>query len=496
MIQRAQQSVTLRTLLAQPMRIELTQLCAAADSRPVRNVVVISDIDEITSIEPDTVVLLSADVARGSWMVSAALRYAWERNACALIVPERLLNPSVVQLAERFQVSLFTTPASITAAAIEVASGLGFARAQLVSTLHRLTALVEASEQISEILALASEWLEGAHVELESAGAVVRTATSRSARGSAAGLSIPSRVSVPVGVGPTSADQLVTEVQLGSRERAAAVLEICATKLRALLAEAELAALHQSLPVLGFAALTGSEPRLPKHPAVSAWLDRPEATNEYVVVCILSEHIERHGAALHQVWLAEFRGSSLIRATDGWLAVLPVQDSKGDRILERVRHRLGELHLLDLRIGESLRHVGQSALPGAIREAWLAARVAEANGQYTVVRYGEIPVALVPHLLPPAFARDTLELRYPGLFGDAHRDELIRLYTEYAAHLGSTTETASALGIHRNTVKQRLERLQELGVPVHHPEAALGLHLLFAGFRDSEPGLDEIQVAP
>ncbi|RKQ85729.1 DNA-binding PucR family transcriptional regulator [Mycolicibacterium mucogenicum 261Sha1.1M5] len=496
MIQRAQQSVTLRTLLAQPMRIELTQLCAAADSRPVRNVVVISDIDEITSIEPDTVVLLSADVARGSWMVSAALRYAWERNACALIVPERLLNPSVVQLAERFQVSLFTTPASITAAAIEVASGLGFARAQLVSTLHRLTALVETSEQISEILALASEWLEGAHVELESAGAVVRTATSRSARGSAAGLSIPSRVSVPVGVGPTSADQLVTEVQLGSRERAAAVLEICATKLRALLAEAELAALHQSLPVLGFATLTGSEPRLPKHPAVSTWLDRPEATNEYVVVCILSEHIERHGAALHQVWLAEFRGSSLIRATDGWLAVLPVQESKGDRILERVRHRLGELHLLDLRIGESLRHVGQSALPGAIREAWLAARVAEANGQYTVVRYGEIPVALVPHLLPPAFARDTLELRYPDLFGDAHRDELIRLYTEYAAHLGSTTETASALGIHRNTVKQRLERLQELGVPVHHPEAALGLHLLFAGFRDSEPGLDETQVAP
>ncbi|KAM9864242.1 hypothetical protein ACIFOC_02794 [Leucobacter aridicollis] len=496
MIQRAQQSVTLRTLLAQPMRIELTQLCAAADSRPVRNVVVISDIDEITSIEPDTVVLLSADVARGSWMVSAALRYAWERNACALIVPERLLNPSVVQLAERFQVSLFTTPASITAAAIEVASGLGFARAQLVSTLHRLTALVETSEQISEILALASEWLEGAHVELESAGAVVRTATSRSARGSAAGLSIPSRVSVPVGVGPTSADQLVTEVQLGSRERAAAVLEICATKLRALLAEAELAALHQSLPVLGFAALTGSEPRLPKHPAASTWLDRPEATNEYVVVCILSEHIERHGAALHQVWLAEFRGSSLIRATDGWLAVLPVQESKGDRILERVRHRLGELHLLDLRIGESLRHVGQSALPGAIREAWLAARVAEANGQYTVVRYGEIPVALVPHLLPPAFARDTLEVRYPGLFGDAHRDELIRLYTEYAAHLGSTTGTASALGIHRNTVKQRLERLQELGVPVHHPEAALGLHLLFAGFRDSEPGLDETQVAP
>lgn len=488
MSQLTQQAVTLSDLLAQPLKTDLSQLCTASDSRPVRGVVLISDIDEITSIEPDTVIVLSADVARGSWMVSAALRYAWERNAAALIVPERLLNPSVVQLAERFHISLFTTSANVTVAAIEVATALGFARAQLVSTLHQLTSQVEASEDVSEVLGLASAWLQGARVHLESSGAVVRSATAPSSerkRGMPT-TGLMNRVSVPVGSGRARAGQLVTEVPSSMRNHAAAVLEICTTRLRALLAEAQLDAFQQSLPPLSLAALTGSDSALPAPPSDHAWLTWPTwpAGTEFVALCMLSEHSERHGAALHHVWLADFRDCPLVRTADGWLAALPLigadAGADADRVLARTKARLAEIHLLDIRIGVSRTHTGQAEFRRAAQEAWLAARVASVGGQHDVVSYDAIPGSLLSRLLPASFAEETLAMRYPALAADPHREELIRMHTQYAANLGSATATATSLGIHRNTVKQRLERLEELGVPVRDADEALGLHLLFA----------------
>lgn len=486
---RPQQAVTLGELLAQPMKVDLNHLCVASDARAVRGVVLVSDIDEITSIEPDTIIVLSADVARGSWMVSAALRYAWERNACALIVPDRALNPSVTQLAERFQISLFTTAAEITLAAIEVATAVGMARAQLVSSLHRLTSRVGSSEDITEVLEFASVWLQGAPVELESSGAVVRSAMGTTNRPDVPNNihTLPSRVSVRVGRGTKSQGLLVANVPASLRDHAASVLEICASKLRTLIAEEQFHALQQSLPPISIAALAESNARLPQHPGDPGWPAWPSGTS-FVTLCLLSDHADRYGAALHHLWLAAFRDWPLVRAADGWLAFVPVDDTDLGVLVAKVHGRLAEIHLLNLQVGVSLEHYGDAELRPAIREAWLAARVAEAGKPHAIVSYDEIPARFLPRLLPPSFAEETLHSLYPALASDEHRDELIHLYTCYAAHLGSATDTAAHLGIHRNTVKLRLERLADLGVPVSDPTETLGIHMLFAALPGGTTG--------
>lgn len=483
----ANQSVKLRDLLAQPNRSDLKQLFVVSESSTVREVVLISDIEEITSIGPATIVILSADVARGSWMVSAAIRYAWERNACALIIPDRSLNSSVLRLAERFQISLFTTTAHIPEVAVEVATQLGFARAQLVSSLHRLTRLVDHSEDIGEVLTLASEWLHGTQVSLESSGTVVRSARAEAAEHALVPtrVALPTRVSVPVGVAPASPAMLVVEVAASAREEATAVLRICATKLRALVAEAQLAALQHSLPPVSIATLSEQADRVPRIPATPDW---PAWSHDrtFVALCLLSNHRERYGAALHQLWLAEFREFPLVPSAEGWLALVTVGDAGGTaEVIERATSRMAEIHLLDLRVGVSQPHVGPTGIRGAVREAWLAARFAEAGGQNALVDYGQLPTAALPHLLPAPLAEELLGMAYPALAAEPAREELFALYCEYAATLGSATATAATLGIHRNTVKQRLSRLEQLGLPIADPGETLGIYLLLNALRNA-----------
>ena len=488
-------AVKLRDLLAQPQRSELTRLFVASDSVAVRGVTLISDIEAITSVGPDMIIVLSADVARGSWMVAAALRYAWERHAAALIIPDRSLNPSVVQLAERFELSLFATPSAATDVALEVATQFGFASAQLVSSLHQFTQLVDDCEDISGVLGLAATLLQDAEVTLESSGAVVRAAggTGDQTRATAPARSsaLPHRVSVPVGSGAAQAGLLVVNVDVAASERARAVLEACATKLRALLAEAQLTALQRSLPPVSLATLGGSDARLPLDPAVAdafEWAEEPGWSGDggFVSVCMLSAHHDRYGAALHQLWLAEFPECPLVQGKEGWLAFVPLAEREGHGdVAERLRARLPEIHLLDLRVGVSAAHGSPQRLRDSIREAWLAARIAEGGSASAIVSYRELPTRLLPQLLPGALATEVVELVYPELAADPARAELIELLCTYASTLGSAVETARRLGIHRNTVSQRLTRLHELGVPVHDPAQALGVHLLFAASVDA-----------
>lgn len=487
-----QRAVRLRDLLGQQSRADLTRLLVVSDAVAVRGVSLVTDIEEIASVGPDMIIVLSADISRGSWIVSAALRYAWERHAAALIIPDRSVNPSMLQLAERFEISLFTTSADPTDVAIEVATQYGFAQAQLVSSLHQLTHFIDRSEDISEVLGLASQWLGGAEVSLESSGATIRqSAPDPAARPSGRG-GIPSRLSVGVGAGATHAGLLVVELDSERQDRARAVLDICATKLRALLAEAHLLALQRSLAPISIAALGSGESRLPRNPTDARLPDlqafeRWSVDHEFVAVCMLSHHGDKYGPALHQLWLAEFDDCPLIRGAEGWLAFMPLADEDSEeQMVARLQARVSEIHLLDLRVGISRAQEGSDGLRDGIREAWFAARVAEGGSSNAIVSYAELPTALLPHLLPRPFASEILEMMYPNLAAEPLLDELLELYCVYVGNLGSALDTAQQLGLHRNTVKQRLKRLEQLQVPIRDPKHTQGLLLLFYALRRDE----------
>lgn len=483
------QPVELGDLLAQPMRCDLTHLHVDAESSTVRSVALIADIEEITSVGPDTIVVLGPGAARGGWMISAALRYAWERRACAVIMPSTSLNPSVVDLAARFHVSLFSTESSATDVALEVATHIGYARAELLSALHRLSREVDQAEDIKRVLSLASAWLHDTAVWIESSGVEVRCAGTHmnaGAAGNRAVVVVPSRVSLAINPNDPAAGLIVAEVAPGSQEHARNILEVCITKLRALLAEELFDAFRRSLPPISLASLSGEATRLPHEPQVSrddhwsTW----QPDSDYLTACIISERGERYGAAIHQLWLTEFRDYPLVQGTEGWLAFIPLRDGiTPEQAIERARAVLFQVHLLDLHVGFSQVHTDPGRVKDSIREAWLAARIAEGGTANSIVSYADAPTSLVPNLLPQAIAEEMLGMSFPELAADPHRTELIDLFCAYASHLGSATATATSLGLHRNTVKLRLARLEELGVPITDPGKTLGIHLLVSAAR-------------
>lgn len=71
-------------------------------------------------------------------------------------------------------------------------------------------------------------------------------------------------------------------------------------------------------------------------------------------------------------------------------------------------------------------------------------------------------------------ARDILEPIRAG----STNGELLDTLECYLDTESSLTDTAAALGIHRNTVTRRLRRIEELiGVSLHHPDERLALQL-------------------
>lgn len=488
------QSVEMRDLLALPMANALTRVHIASQLSAVRGVIIIDDVEDITSVGPDTIIALGTDVARGSWMVSAALRYAWERRACALVVPAASLSPSVVDLAQRFQISLFSTTTDISHVALELATLIGFARAGLLSDLHRLGREVDSAETIPRVLELASEWLHDAAVWLESSGVPIQSTSEPRAPLAPADRTqsvLPNRVSLAINPADPGAGLLVVEVPASAREHATNVLEVCTTKLRTLLAEELLASLRQSLPPISLATLAGEGARLPRDPSAlkQAQQRHWSLAGDFIAVCMLSERADRYGAALHQLWLSEFREAPLVHTGEGWITFLRVDDDlTAEQVMERAAAVAFRVQLLSLRVGYSRTHHTPDSIRESIREAWLAARIAEAGASSPVVSYAKIPLDLLPQLLPRANAEEIVAMQYPELTRDPNFAELVQLFCTYASHFGSATATAQHLGLHRNTVQQRLTRLEDHGVPVRDPHQMLGIHLLFRAIHDEELG--------
>ena len=57
-----------------------TPLYLTPSSGLIESVVLVSQLEAIRQVRPNTVVVLSSEMGSGGWLVSAALRHAWERR--------------------------------------------------------------------------------------------------------------------------------------------------------------------------------------------------------------------------------------------------------------------------------------------------------------------------------------------------------------------------------------------------------------------------------
>lgn len=450
----------------------------------VSDVALVTEVEQILSVGPDAVVLLGQDFALGGWVVSVALRYAWERHAVALIVSDQLLSDSVVELARRFGVSLFTTARAIDRTAIALARSLGAREAGVLARLNVLHERVLRAGSLTETLQVVSHELGGGEVGVVIDGVVAQSVGRRRADA----VDVRQRL-----VTTDAARELVAGVPRQEQEFTERALARAAASVHAFLLADELRELRRAAPLLSFAALVGLDDA-PTPPDLGA--GGPRAAVALRLVDGGADVATALAPVVGTRWHARFPRVPLARTDVGWVAVVPLR--AGAAAAAELRARLSALELGALGIAIGLAAVTDDetegtdgsdakAEPGAradlstevlLRRARLAARVAPDTG--TPLPFEKLTTALLRRLLAPAEAAEVARAAMPALFAEQNTEELIATVVTYLDCASSVSGAAERLGIHRNTLQLRLRRASELGVPLGDPERLLGIHLLFS----------------
>ncbi|GAA1589302.1 helix-turn-helix domain-containing protein [Leucobacter aridicollis] len=466
----------------------------------VQELALISDIEEITAVGPDTVVLLSNAVSTGGWMVSAALRYAWERRACAVLAPDHAVTDATVELARRLNVALLTSRRDITQLGLDIAIQLGIARAGVVARIQAFSEHISQAASLSELASLISREFGGSKVQVRVSGAVTvdREEVPQPSDGTRADDGEIETLSVDVSHGTADIELVLIGTGGHTRDYAEQTLRAAAPVLRALLHESRLTAILDSLPVMSIASLIGS--------AAAGQLDEPAlalvlredhiVADRYRCVCILVADRESAGAAVHQVWQQALPDVPLIAIADGWLAFVPAGErgARPDSVAE-IRRGFGAVRLLGASIGASAERAGHGELLDGVREAWLAARIAGPSGVNgvaeaigaEVLEFSEIPARLLDRLVPTELAGRLAGRLFPDLIADPAAHEIVEAVVTYLGARGSVSGAAELLGVHRNTIQTRIRRAEDLGVPLGDPAAVLSTHMLLASLLRSLP---------
>ena len=476
--------VSMRDLLVAHDSAGLTGHHIPSSAQSVRDISLITRVEQILEVGPDSIVLLAEELALGGWVVSVALRYAWERRAVALIVSEQSFSESVIELARRFGVALFTTSDGIDRTALTLARELGALEAGILSRLDALHSRVLRAASIPEVLSEISQELGDAVVQLVVDGIVLESHGTRPADPVVARLVLSARDRGHRGQEGGHGPELVAEVAPVQQAFADQALARASMTVRALLLQQELDDLVGAAPLLSFAALSGlredgafddsrsEQPalrRLPSGTSVAAVVLR---------VADVDQRSTRIAPVVTSRWRETFPRVPLARLQSGWFALVPLADPEHE--LDDALQQLADSGLGDLGAAVGVAHdpQGTEQVTSLLRRAGLAARLAEPGGP--VLDFRRFGLPLLRRLLPAEDALDLALTTYPALLADPQASEIIATVVSYLDCAGSVTAAAEHLGVHRNTVQLRMRHAATLGVTLSHPERLLSTHLLLS----------------
>jgi PucR C-terminal helix-turn-helix domain/GGDEF-like domain len=163
---------------------------------------------------------------------------------------------------------------------------------------------------------------------------------------------------------------------------------------------------------------------------------------------------------------------------DAQIGVLALTPRAG---LERVCGLLAELATGPVGVSEPYSNLDTT--PAALREARLALHVA--SSQAGLVRYGAAPIAILLASAPDAAAAVARMILGPVLaLPDADCESILATLDTWFAEDGATSVAAERMHLHRNTVRYRLRRLEELtGRSLAQPTGLAELHLALEATR-------------
>jgi GAF domain-containing protein len=209
----------------------------------------------------------------------------------------------------------------------------------------------------------------------------------------------------------------------------------------------------------------------------------------YVVVVAESDGATAPDWARVGAALTERFPGAMVDAERAFTALMPVHSKRWDALLERA---LGEALGRDTVAGysESVRADGD--VGAAFRQAGMACAVARASGQARRVRgYGSLGAQRYLWTISQERDPGPLELALDQLRDrdSRHGGDLFRTLESYLEHQGNAQQTAAALYVHRNTLRQRLRRIAEvIGVDPADPSTAFDVQLAVRLIRFRELG--------
>ncbi|MFC4222455.1 helix-turn-helix domain-containing protein [Lysinibacter cavernae] len=491
-------------------------LYLTSTSAVVEGVVIVSQPDEIRNVAPHTVVVIPAGIGTSGWLVSSALRQAWERKASAVIVADTPYSSSIVALAKRLDISLLAAIDDPTTVALSLAGELGTAASSMSIRLARFAQAVAAEHTINTVLKAASKELRGAVVSLEFDHIVVASAGSGTVDASTAGHTLVTADLPSVGGGVSGRISTVVLSNGTDAASAQAILSVAAPSVQAAWLAADAAESRGAVPtsaLVGLHAIATApderasdnedEPSLDINGAkVNAGGGNPgsrllsqlgwQSDQRYVAVWIRGEPGAERAPALTSVlrllWRKVAQRCPLAEVDDGWLAVVPSGYPDSVVQLERnINTRLGgALAELGLTAGLSRwQHSPSRSLTELAHEARLAAQCVPPSGTTRVVAFGQLGVEAAARFVDTDTILQIARLTVPRLLEAADGEHIASALETYYANNGSVVAAAQALGVHRNTIQARLTRARALDVPIDDPSKTLSVHLIVAALRNS-----------
>ncbi|MER6993389.1 helix-turn-helix domain-containing protein [Saccharopolyspora hirsuta] len=488
-------STSVRRLLAVPEWRDSVRVLAGDVDRVVHLVRAMAD----RTVEPGELVVVVQPIPATDWRIDALLRRVADAGGAGVLLPEGGLLETTRLLAERLDVPLLAAtapPLDLLISARLLLAAPGLDRADLVLATH--DALGPRIRPPEEIVTTLRGLLDAPVALLDDSGALIAGELPHATE-VRTHEPVPQRAELDDGVllahpvlldAPRPTLWLATELPGRSAARADVVpqaLSVAAAAVqRWLLANR----LELERDARSRAALLGDLLRLDDEPTADLRRRAADAgwslggwhvgirigAQSAVDTVARSREVER-------VLRAEGVDAVVVEHGDGWTGwVTSEQEPTADRVRSlaaQLRAATRELRrTLDVHVGVGRPHPQADGLATTIAEATDAARMARTRPESG--RFLHVDQLGMAQLLLEWTRTDTFEPAARTLIAPLRGQpgDLVRTLAAYLDAESSIAETAAVLGVHRNTVAARIERIERLlAVDLGHRDERLALHL-------------------
>ncbi|MFE3238446.1 PucR family transcriptional regulator [Kitasatospora indigofera] len=284
------------------------------------------------------------------------------------------------------------------------------------------------------------------------------------------------------------------------------ILRVARAPLTAAIAHAQLSVAHQASKdrLLLEALLRGGEPE-PEDPPTPHIMAGPVNAEQIARetgwhldgshVAVSLRPLERETCELDAItpgliaaWQELFPHLPLIPRPRGWVTWFTGETAEPALLGDLIRRRLiGARIPIPMATGIGQPATGIKGLRQSVAEADLAAEVASRGNESSVELYGELGPRVVLARLPLEEIAEAALVLLADLAADPRTDVLVETLGVLLDCAGSTGQAASRLGVHRNTVLGRIERIRACGVDPDAPEQRLALHVACYALRSTRP---------